>query len=51
MTKIDPALLNKKLFSFNDLIEMGLITQKQIDEHLQYIEAKKLVNELFKGMF
>ena len=45
-----PAM-NEKIFSFNDLIDMGLITQKQIEDRLRYIEAEKTVNELFKGMF
>lgn len=44
-------IADQKLFSLNDLIDMGLITRKQIEDHLRYLEAKKTVNEMFKGMF
>lgn len=44
-------LEDQKLFSLNDLIRMGLITRKQLEDHLSYIEAKKMVKELFPGMF
>ena len=43
--------MNRKIFSLNDLIDMGLVTQKQIEDYLRYLEAKKTVNEMFKGMF
>ena len=46
--KID---MNAKVFSLNDLISMGLITQKQLEDAIRYQEAKALVNDLFKGMF
>lgn len=42
---------DKKIFSINDLIEMGFITRKQIEDHIRYLEAKKIVNDMFKGMF
>lgn len=44
-------LADQKLFSLNDLIEMGLISRKQLEDHLLYMQAKKTVNELFPGMF
>lgn len=44
-------LANRKIFSLNDLIEMGLVTRKQIEDHIRYLEAKKMVDEMFKGMF
>lgn len=44
-------LADQKLFSLNDLIDMGLITRKQLEDHLRYLQAKKTVDELFKGMF
>lgn len=44
-------LADQKLFSLNDLIDMGLITRKQLEDHLRYFEAKKTVDEMFKGMF
>jgi hypothetical protein len=47
MTKLE----DQKLFSLNDLIEMGLITRKQLEDHIRYLEAKKMVDEMFKGMF
>ena len=43
-------LADQKLFSLNDLIEMGLITRKQVENYIRYMEAKKLVKELFPGM-
>jgi hypothetical protein len=43
-------LADQKLFSLNDLIEMGFITRKQLEDHLRYLEAKKLVEELFPGL-
>jgi hypothetical protein len=46
----DP-LLNKKIFSFNDLIDMGLITQKQIEDYMRMKKAEQTVRELFPGMF
>jgi hypothetical protein len=47
MTKLE----DQKLFSLNDLIAMELITRKQLEDHLRYMEAKKMVKELFPGMF
>lgn len=44
-------LMNKKLFSLNDLINAGLISRKDIENWLRYQEAKALTAELFKGMF
>jgi hypothetical protein len=43
-------LADQKIFSLNDLIEMGFITRKQLDDHIRYLEAKRLVKELFLGM-
>ncbi len=48
---IDQDLANKKVFSLNDLISMGLITQKQVEDYIRYQQAKKIVNDLFKGQF
>jgi hypothetical protein len=48
---IDQDLANKKVFSLNDLISMGLITQKQVEDYIRYQQAKHLVNDLFKGRF
>ena len=42
---------DEKIFSLNDLIEMGFITRKQLEDHIRYLEAKKMVDEMFKGMF
>lgn len=42
---------DKKIFSLNDLIDMGFITRKQLEDHIRYLEAKQIVNEMFKGMF
>lgn len=42
---------DKKIFSINDLIEMGFITRKQCEDYIRYLEAKKIVNDMFKGMF
>lgn len=47
MTKLE----DQKIFSLNDLIEMGLITRKQLEDHIQYMKAKQLVKELFPSMF
>lgn len=44
-------IADEKLFSLNDLIDMGLITKKEIEDYVRYMEAKKTVDELFKGMF
>lgn len=48
---ITKAKADEKIFSLNDLIEMGLVTRKQIEDHIRYLEAKKMVDEMFKGMF
>lgn len=45
------AKADDKIFSLNDLIAAGLITHKDIEQYLRYIEAKKFVTENFKGMF
>ena len=42
---------DEKIFSLNDLIDMGLITHKDIEQYLRYLEAKQFVYENFKGMF
>ena len=42
---------DEKIFSLNDLIEMGFITHKQIEDYIRYMEAKKTVDDMFKGMF
>lgn len=47
----DKAKTDEKIFSLNDLIAVGLITYKDIEQYLRYIEAKKFVTENFKGMF
>lgn len=44
-------IADQKLFSLNDLINMGLVTRQQLEDHLRYLEAKKTVDEMFKGMF
>lgn len=46
--KID---MNAKVFSLRDLIDMGLISRKDIEDWIRYQEAKAMVNDLFKGMF
>lgn len=43
-------LMNKKMFSLNDLLAAGLISKKDIEYWIQYQEAKALINEMFKGM-
>jgi hypothetical protein len=48
---VTTPLADQKIFSLNDLIEMGLITRKQLEDHIRYMEAKQLVKELFPGMF
>ena len=48
---IKGELANRKVFSLNDLIAMGLITKEDVDKWLRYQEAKAMVNDLFKGMF
>lgn len=48
---IKSELANRKVFSLNDLIAMGLIKKEDVEKWLQYQEAKALVNDLFKGMF
>lgn len=48
---MDEDLMNKKMFSLNDLLAAGLITKKDIDAWVQYQWAKKFVTENFKGMF
>ena len=47
MTK---AKADEKIFSLNDLIDMGLVTHKDIEHFLRYMEAKRLVKELFPGL-
>ena len=42
---------DEKIFSLNDLINMGLVTHKDIEHYLRYMEAKQLVKELFPRMF
>lgn len=42
---------NLKIFSLNDLIELGLITEEHIRIYERRKEAKKFVEENFKGMF
>lgn len=42
---------DEKIFSLNDLIEMGLVSRKDIEQYLRYLEAKQFVLENFKGMF
>lgn len=42
---------DEKIFSLNDLIKMGLISNKDIEHYIRYLEAKQLVKELFPGMF
>ncbi len=48
---IDQELANKKVFSLNDLISLGLITQKQVEDYIRYQQAKQTVDDLFKGRF
>ena len=44
------AKADEKIFSLNDLIDMGLVTHKDIEHFLRYMEAKRLVKELFPGL-
>ena len=48
---INRELANRKVFSLNDLIVMGLITKEDVEKWLRYQEAKATVDEMFKGMF
>jgi hypothetical protein len=48
---INSELANRKVFSLNELIAMGIIKKEDVEKWLQYQEAKALVNDLFKGMF
>ena len=45
------AKADEKIFSLNDLIAAGLITNADIEQYLRYLWAKKFVAENFKGMF
>ena len=50
---INSELANRKVFSLNDLIAMGLITKEDVEKWLRYQEAKKQ-KQLWadgKGMF
>lgn len=40
-----------KLFSLNDLIEMGLISENDIEKYLLRLQAEQFVKDNFKGMF
>lgn len=42
---------DEKIFSLNDLIDIGLVSRKDIEQYLRYLEAKAFVYENFKGMF
>lgn len=42
---------DEKIFSLNDLIDMGLVSRKDIEQYLRYLEAKQFVADHFKGMF
>jgi glutamate 5-kinase len=48
---IKSELADRKVFSLNDLIAMGLITKEDVEKWIRYQEAKATVNDLFKGMF
>jgi hypothetical protein len=48
---ITKSKADEKIFSLNDLIEMGLVSRKDIEQYLRYLEAKQFVQENFKGMF
>ena len=48
---INNDLANRKLFSLNDLLAMGLIRKEDIENFIRRREAEKLVKELFPGMF
>jgi hypothetical protein len=51
MEKFDKeALLDKKIFSLNDLFDMGLMKREEFEAYLRYLEARALVAELFKGL-
>ena len=41
---------DEKIFSLNDLIDMGLISRKDVEQYIRYLEAKKFVHENFKGI-
>lgn len=45
--KLNTEKMNKKIFSLSDLIEMGLITPKQLEDAFRYQEAKRIVNQMF----
>lgn len=40
-----------KMFSLNDLIEMGLISEKDIQNYITRIKAEQFIKDNFKGMF
>lgn len=40
-----------KLFSLNDLIELGLISEKDIQNYILRLKAEQFVKDNFKGMF
>ena len=42
---------DEKIFSLNDLIDMGLVSRKDIEQYLLYLQAKQFVADNFKGMF
>jgi hypothetical protein len=44
---MDQEFRNKKLFSINDLIAAGLISEKDIENWARYQEAKLIVKQLF----
>jgi len=48
---INGELANRKIFSLNDLVAMGLITKEDVGNWLRYQEAKSVVNAMFKGIF
>lgn len=44
-------IADQKLFSLNDLIELGLISRKEVDDFVRRKQAEQMVRELFPGMF
>lgn len=44
-------IADQKLFSLNDLVELGLISRKEVDDFVRRKQAEATVRELFPGMF
>lgn len=44
-------LADIKVFSLNDLIDMGLISKEDLRKYLLRLEAEKFIKDNFQGMF